>query len=184
MKRLLILFLLLAKFSFGQEQIDWTAYTQAWVIEKQVLISQSQYLSKFKGNDVRLLFAEDPYLKTENGNKYIKAFLANYSKDSVSVPRSDATIAKVITEVLLKNQWSLFQKKIGASCGNSYWTMVLAPGHFVELQIEDKTEGSVKVPFRVSLKTDKLSITSNMIFIYASEKRLESVGKEIKNIVL
>jgi len=62
--------------------------------------------------------------------------------------------------------------------------MVLAPGHFVELQIEDKTEGSVKVPFRVSLKTDKLSITSNMIFIYASEKRLQSVGKEIKNIVL
>lgn len=176
--------MLLAKFSFGQEHIDWTVYTQAWVTEKQVPISKSQYLSKFKGSNVQLLFAQDPYFKTENGNKYIRAFLANYSTDSVSVPRSDATIAKVITEVSLKNQWNLFQKKIGSSCGNSYWSMKLAPGHFIELQIEDKTKGPLKVPFRVSLQTEKSSITSNVIFIYTSKERLDLVGKEIKNIAL
>lgn len=119
-----------------------------------------------------------------NGNRYIAAYLINNTKDSVSISRADATLSGIQTEIKLGNEWKLFQINMGSSCGNSYYSMKLAPGNYLSLQIENRVVGNKKVKYRVIAYVGKKRIVSNDTDIYVSNDLIKVAGTPIKPLSL
>ncbi|MCC5612936.1 hypothetical protein LC612_41180 [Nostoc sp. CHAB 5834] len=131
---------------------------------------------KTRPESITLLFdshnsARDPFRK---------AFLINTTRDTVFVNRADATLASVRTEVYVKNQWLVLQKDRGASCGNSYWEMPLAPNQHLLLQI-DLLSGSVKVPYQLIVKVNGEDVISNPIMTDLNQPLLNLAGTVFSN---
>ncbi|WP_316797476.1 hypothetical protein [Pedobacter agri] len=92
-------------------------------------------------------------------------------------------MANSSTEILVDKKWLLFQKSAGSSCGNSYWTMKLAPKHYITLEIENTgNNGKIRIPFKAVIKLGSSSLESNQSYIYVSKERLKTAGKPIRDI--
>lgn len=180
-------FILFSKTCLAQTISDWNRYSNFWVLdidrEEQFLISSNPEIKSLGDKELKFIIPDIPNKKLENGNKYIIAYLINFSSDTVDVPRADATIANSSTRVLVSKNWLLFQKSAGSSCGNSYWTMKLAPKHYIILQIENtENNGTVRVPFKAIINVNHKNIESNQSYIFVSKERLKLAGEPIKNI--
>lgn len=105
-----------------------------------------------------------------------KAFLINTTADTVLIERADATVANIRTEVYTRGEWLTLQKDRGASCGNSYWTMYLAPKHYLILKIQELLPGPVKVPYRIILKVDGKEVASDPTFVSVPQALLNLAG--------
>ena len=89
-----------------------------------------------------------------NGNRYIQAYLFNLTDSIVTLPRMDATLDGIESELYLNNTWVKVGETKPASCGNSYWSQKLEPNTYLSIQIEnhDITLGKVNVRQKIKLK--------------------------------
>jgi hypothetical protein len=177
--------------SLAQKPIVFERYASTWATgedrkfdNKQVPTKQLPKYLKASIKQIDLLIPEpDPFVKQENGNAYIKLYLINRTAKVLSVPRQDATVGGVTSEVYVNGEWKLLQTKMEAYCGNSYWTMLLKPNHYIYLEIENPIrQGSQQVPYRVRFKTATYDVVSNPINITITPELLALAGTEIPSI--
>jgi hypothetical protein len=170
------------------DEIVWERYTTAWVEKdaeniEQKEIKTDKVLAKLPFKGVQLYIPQNPNITMLNGNKYIKAFLINNTKDSLVLNRIDATIG-IKTEIKIDGEWKLFQVNSGSSCGNSYFTKKLPPKNYLFLNVENRGEGSIQVPYRLIVYIDKKPVVSNETMVYVTPKLVKLAGKPIKSISL
>lgn len=176
---------------WAQETIIFERYASTWATgedhkfnNKQVAAEHLPKALKAQTGQINLLIPQsDAFVKQENGNAYIKLYLINRTAEVLSVPRQGATVGGVTSEVYVDGKWKLLQAKIGASCGNSYWTMSLKSNHYIYLEIENPIRhGSQQVPYRVRFKTATHDVVSNPINITITPELLALAGTKIPSI--
>lgn len=125
------------------------------------------------------------YITEKNGNEYFRFFIANNSRDTISIPCLDAVVNNISTSISTPSdsdskQWLPFQQTdMLVMCGNSRWTMKLAPRNAVESRIESSYIGlgDTKVNYRLELTLDDETYISNSIDVYLMNKQLSYMGK-------
>ncbi len=178
-------------FSKAQTTFVYERYASTWATgedhkfdNKQVSTDHLPVALKAKKGEIELLIPQnDAFVERANGNAYIKLYLVNETAQALSIPRQDATVGGVTSEIYVEGKWKLLQAKIGASCGNSYWTMSLKSNHYIYLEIDNPIrEGSQQVPYRVRLKTATHDIVSNPVTITITPELLALAGTKILSI--
>jgi hypothetical protein len=178
-------------FSKAQTTPVYERYASTWATgedhkfdNKQVSTNYLPTVLKAKIGEIELLIPQtNAFVERENGNAYIKLYLVNKTTKALSVPRQDATVGGITSEVYVDGKWKLLQAKIGASCGNSYWTMSLKSNHYIYLEIENPIrKGSQQVPYRVRFKTATHDVVSNSIDITITPELLALAGTKIPSI--
>ncbi|MES2691581.1 MAG: hypothetical protein V4658_14330, partial [Bacteroidota bacterium] len=90
-----------------------------------------------------------------------KLYLINASKDTVNIPAQDGRI-KIIQQAKNKNgEWQDIENFINSFCGNSYYTLRLAPNEF-QIFATPIFKGEFKTQLRFKLEIDKQIIYSNL----------------------
>lgn len=178
-------------FSKAQTTPVYERYASTWATgedhkfdNKQVSTNYLPMVLKAKEGEIEMLIPQtNAFIERENGNAYIKLYLVNKTTKALSVPRQDATVGGITSEVYVDGKWKLLQAKIGASCGNSYWTMSLKSNHYIYLEIENPIrQGSQQVPYRVRFKTATHDVVSNPINITITPELLALAGTKIPSI--
>ena len=99
---------------------------------------------------------------TVYADKYFafKLYLINASKDTIKIPAQDGRI-KVIQQAKNKNgEWQDIENFYNSFCGNSYYTLRLAPNEF-QIFATPIFKGEFKTQFRFKLELNKQEIYSN-----------------------
>lgn len=138
----------------------------AWVqYEDQVAINSKLYKSLQKKSGLRLHIPKEYQVIKANGNRYIQVYLFNLTDSIVTLPRMDATLDGIESELYLNNTWAKVKETKPASCGNSYWSQKLEPNTYLSIQIEndDITLGKVKVRQKIKLKVGDQVLESREI---------------------
>lgn len=181
----------IGRFSLAQTTPVYERYASTWAIgedhkfdNKQVSTNNLPVGLKAKKGEIDMLIPQtNAFIVRENGNAYIKLYLVNMTIKELSVPRQDATVGGITSEVYVDGKWKLLQAKIGASCGNSYWTMSLKSNHYIYLEIENPIrQGSQQVLYRVRFKTATHDVVSNPINIPITPELLALAGTKIPSI--
>ena len=149
----------------------------AWVkYDDQVDINSALYESL--KNKTGLIFhipAKYQVIKP-NGNRYIQTYLFNLTDSIVTLPRMDATIDHIESELYLNNNWVKVKEIRPATCGNSYWTQKLEPNEYLSIQIEndDMALGKVKVRQKIKLKVGDQILESRELkaFLFPNQLKL------------
>lgn len=126
-----------------------------WVkYDDQVDVNSKLYKSLKKKSGLIFHIPNEYQVIMTNGNRYIQAYLFNLTDSIVTLPRMDATLDGVESELYLNHTWVKVKETKSASCGNSYWTQKLEPNNYLSIQIDnhDITLGKVKVRQKVKLK--------------------------------
>ena len=126
-----------------------------WVkYDDQIDVNSKLYKSLKKKSGLVFHIPKEYQVIKTNGNRYIQAYLFNLTDSIVTLPRMDATLDGVESELYLNNTWVKVKETKSASCGNSYWTQKLEPNEYLSIQIEnhDIALGNVKVRQKVKLK--------------------------------
>ncbi len=144
---------------FSEDFSAWVKYVD------QVDINSALY--KSLKNKTGLIFhipAKYQVIKP-NGNRYIQIYLFNLTDSIVSLPRMDATIDQVESELYLNRNWVKVKEVMPATCGNSYWTQNLEPNEYLSIQIEnyDMALGKVKVRQKIKLKVGNQILESRVV---------------------
>ncbi len=139
------------KLQAGEFSEDFSAWVQ---YDDQVDVNSALY--KSLKNKTGLIFhipAKYQVIKP-NGNRYIQAYLFNLTDSTLTVPRIDATLDGIESELYLNNNWIRVKQNSNSTCGNSYWTQRLEPNEYLSIQIEnyDMVLGKVKIRQRIKLK--------------------------------
>lgn len=118
------------------------------------------------------------------GNKgiYMEVYLFNFTKDTIKIPRIDATIGNLETKVEKDKKWETLHKTFSASCGNSYWTMELPPNQYILFHSNTISypNGDIEVEMKIQLETKYLIIESNLVKIKTYKGLYERLGIPIK----
>jgi hypothetical protein len=137
-----------------------------WVkYEDQVDINSNLYKSLKKKSGLIFYIPKEYQVIKTNGNRYIQAYLFNLTDSVVTLPRMDATLDGIESELYLDNNWVKVNETKPASCGNSYWIQKLEPNTYLSIQIEnhDITLGKVKVRQKVKLKVGEQVLESREV---------------------
>lgn len=183
MKSLLLLLL----FSFpamAQEVYIPEKFSSTWVTEiarvngkmiEQDDITRLPRSVKADDSRISLVIPTDTvFYRMPNGNTFVRAFLLNTTETAVPFDRQDATLSSTTSEVFLDNTWKTMEVSRSASCGNSYWTMSLAPHRFLRLHKDfSYLPGSIPVRYRIRLKNKTLDLVSNEIQVLITPKQAE-----------
>ena len=144
---------------------------------------------KCLSNDTEKIFLYIPthfYKKDKHGNEYFQFFIVNNSKDTIKIPCHDRIIDNISSSVSLTSnnvsvqQWLSFQKTDSfVECGNSIWTMKLAPKTVIISEIESQYIGlgDSTVNYRLEFTFEKRKVISNSIKINLMRKQLPYLGK-------
>lgn len=127
----------------------------AWVqYEDQVAVNSKLYKSLPKKSGLIFHIPKEYQVIKANGNRYIQAYLFNLSDSTVTLPRLDATLDGIESELYLNDTWVKVKETKPASCGNSYWSQKLEPNTYLSIQIDnhDIALGKVKVRQKIKLK--------------------------------
>ncbi|NID12552.1 hypothetical protein [Fibrivirga algicola] len=180
---LLLLVVCLPNSLRAQDQFVWERYTTAWVSDEnedsqdQLPISRLPSSLGKPGSGIRLIIPnKDAIFRHANGSEYIKLYLVNATADTLNVPRQDATLSGIATEVFVDGQWKILQTSSASSCGNSYWQMTMRANHFLSVELEKKTKGGITVPYRVRMKTPTFEVISNATTIQLTPALLQLAG--------
>jgi hypothetical protein len=156
-------------------------WAQAWVddnvLSEQELPQSVQAHVRRPALAVVLLPKKDLLTTQPNGNTYLRCYLINHADSTASIGRADATITGFTTEIRKDNTWQPFQRPIGVSCGNSYWTQKLESKQVLAIQLDHSEDGSLKVPFRIKYKHYDTVIYSNVITVDIDQHNYDRVGK-------
>jgi hypothetical protein len=191
MKLISILFLL-PLFSLAQNSIDMSRHASVWVMPKTgmnfSLLSESYPLmtdTRFpvaEKNKPTLYIPADTVVTASNGNRYIQAYLINAMSDAFKIDRCDATLYPAETQILVNKEWKTYQRSMGSTCGNSYFTSTLLPGSFYSLRIDvnTATNGNLATQFRLKIRIENNDYVSNPYTMYLTKKEIEKAGKRIE----
>lgn len=135
--------------------------------------------SKTNKNTLELIFERNFQITAKNGNKYARLSLNNNTNKPIDIERIDATLANVQEYFLLNNKWVSGRKNETSTCGNSYFSVQLAPRQRWELELENQSlaEGKVPVKYKIAIKVGDVYIESNVVTMHLFEnqyKRLMS----------
>jgi hypothetical protein len=117
----------------------------AWVkYDDQVDVNSKLYKSLKKKSGLIFYIPNEYQVIKTNGNRYIQAYLFNLTDSIVTLPRMDATLDGIESELYLNNTWVKVKETKPASCGNTYLS--------IQIENHDITLGKVKVRQKVKLK--------------------------------
>ncbi len=135
----------------GQVSDDVNGWVQ---YDDQVDVNSKLFKSLKKKSGLIFHIPNEYQVIKTNGNRYIQAYLFNLSDSIVTLPRLDATLDGIESELYLNNTWVKVKETKPASCGNSNWSQKLEPNTYLSIQIEnhDIALGKVKVRQKIKLK--------------------------------
>jgi hypothetical protein len=148
-----------------------------WVkYDDQVDVNSKLYKSLKKKSGLIFHIPNEYQVIKTNGNRYIQAYLFNLTDSTIQIPRMDATLDGVETELYLNNTWVKVKETKPASCGNSYWTQKLEPNTYLSIQIDnhDITLGKINVRQKVKLKLGEQVLESREVkaFLFPNQLKL------------
>jgi hypothetical protein len=155
----------------------------AWVqYEDQVAINSKLYKSLQKKSGLIFHIPKEYQVIKANGNRYIQAYLFNLTDSTVTLPRMDATLDGVESELYLNNTWAKVNETNPASCGNSYWTQKLEPNTYLSIQIDnhDIALGKVKVRQKIKLKVGDQVLESREVKALLFPNQLKLLTEKLK----
>jgi hypothetical protein len=154
----------------SEEAYGWVKY------DDQVDVNSKLYKSLKKKSGLIFHIPNEYQVIKTNGNRYIQAYLFNLTDSTIQIPRMDATLDGVETELYLNNTWVKVKETKPASCGNSYWTQKLEPNTYLSIQIDnhDITLGKVKVRQKIKLKVGDQVLESREVkaFLFPNQLKL------------
>lgn len=125
---------------------------------------------------LHLRIYEEPqrYVNEPNaGGVYIKTALLNNTSDTVYLYKI-GNLEGITTEIKKGDEWVEFQKIRALEDHLEYLPVI--PGHYVDIYIQLKVSGKVKVPYRLRLVTTKSVVFSNEILINCSKAQFQAAG--------
>ena len=165
------------KLQAGEFSEDLSAWVQ---YDDQVDVNSKLYKSlKKKSGLIFHIPAKYQVIKT-NGNRYIQAYLFNLTDSTLTLPRMDATLDGIESELYLNNTWVKVKENRAATCGNSYWTQKLEPNEYLSIQIEnhDIALGKVKVRQKIKLKLGDQVLESREVKALLFPNQLKSLTEK------
>lgn len=160
--------------SFSQSEIEFGRYATAWASDSSQHIPPR--LLKSTPRVMLMIPDTGANIKKPNGNRYIQLHLINLLPHDIIVNRSDATVSGVTTEILVDGRWKIFQARMTNMCGHGKWKMTLKSKHYMAIELEDNSDGSVETRFRVRMKTAKYEVVSNTILVSLREELIKTAG--------
>jgi len=165
------------KLQAGEFSEDLSAWVQ---YDDQVDVNSKLFKSlKKKSGLVFHIPAKYQVIKT-NGNRYIQSYLFNLTDSTLTLPRMDATLDGIESELYLNNTWVKVKENGAATCGNSYWTQKLEPNEYLSIQIEnhDIALGKVKVRQKIKLKLGDQVLESREVKALLFPNQLKSLTEK------
>ena len=154
-----------------------------WVkYDDQVDVNSKVYKSlKKKSGLVFHIPAKYQVIKA-NGNRYIQAYLFNLTDSTIQIPRMDATIYPIESELYLNKNWVKVKENTSSTCGNGYWTQKLEPNNYLSIQIDnhDITLGKIKVRQKVKLKLGDQVLESREVKALLFPNQLKLLTEKFK----
>jgi predicted Zn-dependent peptidase len=166
------------KLQAGEFSEDLSAWVQ---YDDQVDVNSKLFKSlKKKSGLVFHIPAYYQVIKT-NGNRYIQAYLFNLTDSTLTLPRMDATLDGIESELYLNNNWIRVKQNSNSTCGNSYWTQKLEPNEYLSIQIEnhDIALGKVKVRQKIKLKLGDQVLESREVKALLFPNQLKSLTEKL-----
>jgi hypothetical protein len=166
------------KLQAGEFSEDLSAWVQ---YDDQVDVNSKLFKSlKKKSGLVFHIPAKYQVIKT-NGNRYIQAYLFNLTDSTLTLPRMDATLDGIESELYLNNNWIRVKQNSNSTCGNSYWTQKLEPNEYLSIQIEnhDIALGKVKVRQKIKLKLGDQVLESREVKALLFPNQLKSLTEKL-----
>jgi hypothetical protein len=167
------------KLQAGEFSQDFSAWVQ---YDDQVDLNSALYKSlKTKTGLIFHIPAKYQIIKP-NGNRYIQAYLFNLTDSILTVPRIDATIDYMESELYLNNNWIRVKQNSNSTCGNSYWTQKLEPNEYLSIQIEnyDMAQGKVKVRQKIKLKVGGQVLESREVKAFLFPNQLNFLTQKFR----
>ena len=165
------------KLQAGEFSEDLSAWVQ---YDDQVDVNSKLFKSlKKKSGLIFHIPAKYQVIKT-NGNRYIQAYLFNLTDSTLTLPRMDATLDGIESELYLNNNWIRIKQNSNSTCGNSYWTQKLEPNEYLSIQIEnhDIALGKVKVRQKIKLKLGDQVLESREVKALLFPNQLKSLTEK------
>jgi len=165
------------KLQAGEFSEDLSAWVQ---YDDQVDVNSKLFKSlKKKSGLIFHIPAKYQVIKT-NGNRYIQAYLFNLTDSTLTLPRMDATLDGIESELYLNNTWVKVKENRTATCGNSYWNQKLEPNEYLSIQIEnhDIALGKVKVRQKIKLKLGDQVLESREVKALLFPNQLKSLTEK------
>jgi hypothetical protein len=155
----------------------------SWVkYDDQVDINSAVYKSLKKKSGLIFHIPNEYQVIKTNGNRYIQAYLFNLTDSTIQIPRMDATIYPIESELYLNKNWVKVKENTSSSCGNSYWTQKLEPNYYLSIQIDnhDITLGKVKVRQKIKLKVGGQVLESREVKAFLFPNQLNSLTQKFR----
>lgn len=155
----------------------------SWVkFDDQVDINSAVYKSLKKKSGLIFHIPNEYQVIKTNGNRYIQAYLFNLTDSTIQIPRMDATIYPIESELYLNKNWVKVKENTSSSCGNSYWTQKLEPNYYLSIQIDnhDITLGKVKVRQKIKLKVGGQVLESREVKAFLFPNQLNSLTQKFR----
>ena len=154
-----------------------------WVkYDDQVDVNSKLYKSLKKKSGLIFHIPNEYQVIKTNGNRYIQAYLFNLTDSIVTLPRMDATLDGIESELYLNNTWVKVGETKPASCGNCYWSQKLEPNTYLSIQIEnhDITLGKVNVRQKIKLKVGDQVLESKEVKALLFPNQLKLLTEKLK----
>lgn len=150
--------------------------------EDQVAINSKLYKSLQKKSGIIFHIPNTYQVIQSNGNRYIQAYLFNLTDSTIQIPRMDATLDGIESELYLNDTWVKVQETKPASCGNSYWIQKLEPNTYLSIQIDnhDIALGKVKVRQKIKLKVGDQVLESREVKALLFPNQLKLLVEKLK----
>jgi hypothetical protein len=110
----------------------------------------------------------------------ISGHIVNFSSDTLRIRQNGSVPLNYFTEVNVGNEWIVFQTFVPAPCGMGFGKANLYPFHYTDFEVEVKTRGDIKLPYRISVETENGLIHSNVVNISCSKKQFRKMSKPIR----
>lgn len=162
--------------AIAQSNIIFERYSTAWAMDSLPISKLPAGLLHPKSEMKLLIPQKDFLVKKPNGNRYIKMYLVNSLPYTVAIKRNDAAVSGVTTEIYVHGHWKLFQTHMAPGCEQGKWEMKLKDRYFLNIELEDTTDGTVDTLYRVRLKTPKYELVSNTITVKLRQDLIEMAG--------
>lgn len=146
-----------------------------WVkYDDQVDVNSKLYKSLKKKSGLIFHIPAKYQVIMSNGNRYIQAYLFNLTDSTIQIPRMDATIYQIESELYLNKNRVKVKENTSSTCGNSYWVQKLAPNYYLSIQVSnhDISFGKIKVRQKVKLGDQVLESREVKALLFPNQLKL------------
>ena len=153
-----------------------SSQSSGWIQFTDQVDTNSDIYKSLKNKSGLIFYIPEKYqvIKT-NGNRYIQAYLFNFTDTVVSIPRIDATIDNVENILFINGKWIKVKENSKSDCGNSYWTQKLEPNFYMSIQFDnhDISLGKIKVRQIIKLKIGGHILESREVSAMLNENQIK-----------